>query len=45
MLQMSLGDMVEEADMDPIYRHVFKVISGSEIIAVFTRKNFSFFHH
>ena len=29
LLSMSLGDMVEEADMDPIYRHVFNVVSGS----------------
>ncbi len=42
LLTMSLGDMVDEGEMDPIYRDVFKVISGSEIIAMFTRKNFSF---
>lgn len=28
--------------MDPVYRDVFKVISGGEIIAIFTQKNFSF---
>lgn len=42
LLTMSLGDMVDEGEMDPIYRDVFKVISGSEIITMFTRKNFSF---
>ena len=30
--------------MDPIYRNVFQVVSGGEIIAVFTQKNFTFFN-
>lgn len=29
LLSMSLGDMVDEGEIDPIYRDVFKVISGS----------------
>lgn len=28
--------------MEPVYRDVFKVISGGEIIGMFTSKNFSF---
>jgi hypothetical protein len=28
--------------MDPVYRDVFKVISGGEIIGMFTSKNFTF---
>lgn len=42
LLSMSLGDMVDEGEIDPIYRDVWKVISGSEIIGMFTVKNFSF---
>jgi len=28
MLSMSLADMVDEVEIDPVYKHVIKVVSG-----------------
>ena len=42
LLGMSLGDMFEEGEGDPIYTTLFKVLNGTEMIAIFTQKNFAF---
>ena len=44
LLGMSLGDMFEEGDVDPIYSALFGVLSGSELIGLILQKNFSFFN-
>lgn len=44
LLGLSLGDMFEEEELDPIYKNIFKVMSGGEIIGLITQKNFSFFN-
>ena len=41
ILGSSLGDMFEQDELDPIYRHVFKVLSGSQIIGLLLHKNFT----
>ena len=41
LLGSSLGDMFEEGELAPIYRHIFKVFNGTEIIALLLHKNFS----
>jgi hypothetical protein len=28
LLNMSLGDMADEGEVDPIYKHLFQVVSG-----------------
>lgn len=44
LLGMSLGDMFEEGEVDPIYTNLFKVLSGSELIGLILQKNFTFFN-
>lgn len=42
LLGMSLSEMFEEGDVDPVYTNLFKVLSGSELIGMILSKNFSF---